>query len=235
MPHLGQLCCNQGKNALDPLPPLPDRMTELLTGDSVEAKRFQENTRYFNSGMAMGSVKATDASVRTGGPSSYRVCGQMYRRVGPLRESDNTDPCCGQTYYHDPEFQAMHRATRNNGGDGAHTETDKRIFALLREILQDDANNTLIAAYQTINEYIDTNNLDPKDYCVALLDKVPNGEHPGRYNLPTAPEIALLMLDDVPSNNTRNKTIVVSVKDGGTQNELQFSSSSSTRPMSTYV
>ena len=220
-PHMGQLCCNKGDMTLPSLPPLPERLEELLTADTAQAKLFRKNTRYCNAQMAFGSIQVNEQTVTDSGPAAFRVCGQMYRRVGPLRNAQNKPPCTSQTYFHDPQFQDIHRAQRNRELPPAQVEAYRDLFRLLREIIEQDADNNLLRSYLIIDEFIETNGLDPDDHAVVLLDSIPTGEHPGRYNLPTAPEVALLLTDDIP-NRVTGKQVVMQLRDNGAENVLQF-------------
>ncbi len=220
-PHMGRLCCGQGMKVLPPLPPILEGIEALLSGETEMSRRFLRNPRYYNNTMALASVQANDATVRNSGPSAFRVSGQLYRRTGPLQNAEGVPPVAGQTYFHDPEFQSQHRATRSGTRSEEDIAADREIYEHLRRVLQDEANNLLIQSYKTIGEYIEENDLNPEEYAVVLLDKVPTDQHPGRFNLPTAPEIALLLMDDVPVN-AQSKVVVVSVRDNGEGNSLQF-------------
>jgi hypothetical protein len=102
-PQFG-LCCLSGKVKVESLPDPPAQLVDLLTKDDPQARRFRSNIRKFNAGLAMASMKATDASVQ-GGVASYTVQGVVYRRIGPLRNASDREPACLQTYFYDEEEQ----------------------------------------------------------------------------------------------------------------------------------
>lgn len=231
--HFGILCCNQGKIELDPIPELPQRMLDLYTERSVQAKYFQNNLRFFNAGMALASMtfknKNGDATVRAGqgsGPGVFKVCGQLQRRVGSMLQNESADhPQCMQTYFHDEEFQAQHRANRNSSTSQSETILNRRvaIFRLLRNILINDCNNSYLRSYITVNDYIKENNLNPSNLHIELhaTEKPLEGHHPGRYHVPNCPEIALLKDPNPPVG--AHRTVVCSVRQGtATNRNLHF-------------
>ena len=111
--HFGNLCCSRGKVELLMFPAHPESLHRLFTESNPLATYFRANIRLFNSGMAMASVKVTEKTVSRHGPASFKVCGQMYRMIGPmLQQEQSTSPACMQTYFHDPEYQATHRAAK---------------------------------------------------------------------------------------------------------------------------
>ena len=62
----------------------------------------------------MTSVMVTDATVKKVGPAAFKVCGPMFRLMGPMMQQEEaTSPACMQTYFHDAEYQAQHRANRD--------------------------------------------------------------------------------------------------------------------------
>jgi hypothetical protein len=104
-PHLGKLCCNQGKIKLPFYCQLPPDLRKLMTSDDPRSKYFRKHIRKFNSGMAMASLQVEDRTVNHGGPSAFTISGQMVRRIGPLLASEHETPKCLQIYY-DPALQA---------------------------------------------------------------------------------------------------------------------------------
>ena len=97
------MCCNSGKVAIEIVPDPPEMLKNLLTATDGKAKFFQTNIRRYNAGMAMASMKAKDAT--PSGLASYTVEGVVYRRIGPLRNPEGSQPACLQTYFYDSEEQ----------------------------------------------------------------------------------------------------------------------------------
>ena len=93
---------------------MPDTFKNLMLGTSAEAKYFQIHIYMFNSGMAMASLQVPhNATVYKGQCSASRILGQLYRRIGLIRNQDENLRCL-QTYFYDVEMQAKIRAGRLN-------------------------------------------------------------------------------------------------------------------------
>ena len=76
------------------------------------------------------------------GPASFKGSGTMYRRLGPmLQQQGSTNPGYMQTYFHDPDYQGSHRATRNGQSSLPPRELEMKIviFGLYRTSLQETA------------------------------------------------------------------------------------------------
>ena len=100
--HVGKRCCNKGKVILERFPDLPPSLLELYQSSTKEAKYFSNNIRYFYSGMAFSCVMVTYKTIKKYGPASFKIAWK----------EGCTNPHCMQTYFHDPDYQATHQATR---------------------------------------------------------------------------------------------------------------------------
>ena len=196
-------------------PAHPESLHGLFTETNPLAKYFRANIRLFNSGMAMASVMVTEKTVLSHGPASFKVCGQMHRLIGPmLQQNDSTPPTCMQTYFHDPEYQAAHRANRNARGNISQNDIDKRtaIFHTLHRIIAEDCHNSYLQSFLSVNEYIQREGINPEEVQIQLCatERPQDGHHAGRYHLPTALEVALLK--DVNPPVGAHRSIVCSVR-----------------------
>ena len=182
---------------LDEIPPLPPTLHHLFTSvDDPLAKHFRKKIRLFNSGMAMASFQANDKTVTRGAPGCFKVVGQVYRRIGSLLANEQSNAKCLQVYFLDPDYQATLRATRYlSDVRAAPDEQDVEIFSRLRTSLVDEANNTYIASFLTVVEWIRHNRIDPEEVQIQLheTEKPGQGQHVGRFHLPTAPEVSVLL------------------------------------------
>ena len=214
-PHFGERCCSKGCKRLQRFPDLPEVFMNLFTQDDPQAKYFRKNIRFFNSGMAMASVQVTDATVKKFGPVAFKVSGQMFRRVGPmLQQEGSVSPACMQTYFYDAEYQAQHRTTRDSSTSVPARELAVRtdIFRELHRILTEVCDNSYLRSFLSINQFIRERGLNPDELRIELhaTDKPPANHHPGRYNVPTCPEVALLKDVNPPAGSHR--TFVCSVR-----------------------
>ncbi|KAL7542017.1 hypothetical protein ACHAXR_012464, partial [Thalassiosira sp. AJA248-18] len=194
-PHYGTLCCNRGTVIFPIHQPVPERLFALYTGDSAEAKHFQKNIRFYNAGMAMASLQVNDSSVRTGGPSAFKVYGQMHRRIGSMTSATGSRQySCIQAYFCDPSSQDSYRANRNQPS-AVDRDIQESVFRTLRLVLTEDCTNRYLQSFFSVNEYIQNNNLNPEEVRLELhaTTSPQPGIHNGRLNLPSAPEISLLL------------------------------------------
>ena len=206
MEHFRLMCCNQGKSILDPFPDLPDNLHALFIGDTVEAKYFRRNIRFFNCGMSMGSVQVNDATVRWGGPAAWKVYGHLHRRLGSVTAAvGSTQFNCLQTYFCDPVFQDRYRSSRvsNTGTSTRNSNLKVSIFCTICQVLSPI--NTYLRSFVSVMEYIDRERLNPEEIRFELhaTERPLQGIHPGRLNLPTAPEISILMPVETPINSKK--------------------------------
>jgi ATPase subunit of ABC transporter with duplicated ATPase domains len=81
-PHFGRTCCNKGHIILKQFPVLPQKLLDLLNNNDVLSQYYQKHIRKFNSAMAMASFQAPHEVKPRGEPSSFKIQGQVYRRMG---------------------------------------------------------------------------------------------------------------------------------------------------------
>ena len=86
------------------------------------------------------------------------------------------------------------------------------IFRKLHRILKDVCNNSYLRSFLSINQFIQQEKLNLEELKIELhaTDKPAPGHHPGRYNVPSAPEVALLKDINPPIGSHR--TFVTSVR-----------------------
>ena len=91
-----------------------EELYHLFVDNSKEARYFCNNLRQINAAMSMTSLQVTDATMRKGATAAFKVCGTLYRRVGPMLPSllPDLDATCTQIYFLDPENQFEVRAAR---------------------------------------------------------------------------------------------------------------------------
>ena len=81
-----------------------EELYQLFYNNTKEARYFRNNLRKFNAAMSMASLQVTDATLKKGGAAAFKVCGMLYRRVGPMLPSLLPDlhATCTQIYFLDP-------------------------------------------------------------------------------------------------------------------------------------
>ena len=154
--------------------------------------------------MAMASVLINNFSQITYGvPGAFCIQGKMHRFVGPLIPGAGTDPRCLQVYFYDPQTQAEMRAEHlNNNPNSAAHEGDIQIFRSLHQVLI-DCNNSYLGSLLQLKEFVDSLPEEPCNIRVLLDDMArPNGFHLGRLNVPSVPEVSILIPNDISVNST---------------------------------
>jgi hypothetical protein len=106
-PHFGPICCNKGHIILKQLPVLPQKLLDLLNNNDVLSQYYQKHIRKFNSAMAIPSFQAPYEVNPRGAPYSFIIQGQVYRRMGCIRDCPGEPPRCIQTYFYDSSEQAL--------------------------------------------------------------------------------------------------------------------------------
>jgi hypothetical protein len=135
--------------------------------------------------------------------------------------SENNTPTFLQVYFFDPNWQSEHRvASMRFGGEfvAEQHHLDVEIYQILHQCLTE--HHSYIQSFLTVKEYLDRLEVNPTELCIQLhaTSRPGNGEHPGRYHLPTAPEISLLMPTNPPADAMRS--IICAVRQGN-ENLLQ--------------
>ena len=112
IPILVKMCCGNNKYIIERVPDPPESMEHLFRpaeGGSL-ARRFQNNPRMFNSGVALGAVKVNNQTVRAFGPSAvFKICGEVKRSMSGIVAKAGQRTNCIQTYFCDPEYQDSRR------------------------------------------------------------------------------------------------------------------------------
>nr|GEW78563.1 uncharacterized protein [Tanacetum cinerariifolium] len=189
---LYSMCCGRGKVTLmnEVLEP-PLLLKELITNKQPKSASFIDNIRRYNSMFAFTSMGGKqDTSVNVGrGPYCYRLHGENYHLAGPLLPVDGKPANNGESF-----------SSRNNKLDYQLT-TD--IHDLLDEI------KLLVQDFRMAGECIRC--LDDEKISLRLIG---TRQRDGRqYNIPTASEVAALIIGDFESTEHK-RDIILHCQDG---------------------
>ena len=204
-PHLGSLCCNAGKKVLPTFEsPIDLRLRSLYTANDPKSKYFRKNARKFNSGMAMASMRGKDVSLGLNGVSAYKIQGQLTRFVGPLIPLPHMAPKFLQIYMYDPDDATDFRIANIRSPQRlAHRLFDAELFYECHEILL-ASRNAYINTFLSVKEQVDAMPDPPRNFFISMnADQRPQGEHSGRFNLPTTSEVSILMPTEVDGRSKR--------------------------------
>ena len=207
------ICCNNGKVHLTPIPDPPDLIKSLLDGSHPDSGHFLTNIRKYNNCFAMTSFSAKAAN--TGGwVPTLIIHGQVYHNIGSLLPDDGDPHKFIQIYFMDTaeeEVDARMNIDRSN-------EVKRYLIQLIQQELHD--NNELIRRFKTAHDVIRSEGEPHEELSIVINDENrPPGEHRRRYNAQMANEVAVIMPNDTLGNK---RDIILKLRGGGLQriNEL---------------
>ncbi|UYV82514.1 hypothetical protein LAZ67_21002633, partial [Cordylochernes scorpioides] len=177
------MCCSNGKVRLPLIYLPPEPLRSLLSGENSDSVHFLRNIRKYNSCFQMTSFGTENQTHSVTFPTTFSIQGQVYHRIGSLMPSENQPSRFLQIYF-------------MGGGDDDDIQTDRRcqqIQGVRRNIVQGlqrmlHQHHLLVQQFKTALENI------PSDVIVVVIaDRTPPGQHPRRYNAPTANEVAVVL------------------------------------------
>ncbi|XP_050549141.1 uncharacterized protein LOC126910538 [Daktulosphaira vitifoliae] len=185
------LCCASGKVVLEPLPSPLEPLQSLLAGQSDDSKLFLSKIRKFNSCFQMTSFRATKICDLTSDgnyfESTFKIQGQVYHQIGSLMPMPDTEPKFLQIYFMgNCEERVSTRCVHN-----FIERADERAIVESLEIFLENRNQ-LIQLFKRVSPQL----LNDNYQIVIKADRVPSGEHAGRFNAPTVDEVAVIMAGD---------------------------------------
>ncbi|KAL0414287.1 UNVERIFIED_CONTAM: ATP-dependent DNA helicase PIF1 [Sesamum radiatum] len=200
-------CCNGGKIILPEIP-VPSELYHLFTDQSAEGRIFRQNIRAFNHIFSFTSLGAKlDESVAgRQGVYTFRAHGTMYHKIGTLLPSPGTRPRYIQMFIYDTEHEIENRLLENNG-------LDRELVDKIKHIL--DAHNPFVQTLRQLAQRDDI--LD----CKLLIKERPTAH--SRYALPTASQVAAIIVGGDEVVDTNNRDIIVQTIGGQLMNVKEFS------------
>ena len=206
-----------------------EELYQLFYNNTKEARYFRNNLRKFNAAMSMASLQVTDATLKKGGAAAFKVCGMLYRRVGPMLPSLLPDlhATCTQIYFLDEDYQAELRASRFKDAKQRHSiyQYDLAMFKKLHQILK-GCQNSYLKSFLSAREYVEQHHLNPDNIEFEIHPLEPPREiyrgqlpHPGRFNLPSVPEISILLPNE--DHPGAERSVVCQMRQPSTTNEEQ--------------
>nr|KAJ0217457.1 hypothetical protein LSAT_V11C300151780 [Lactuca sativa] len=181
------LCCGYDKVELPTLKNAPS---------NSKSKHFMKNIRSYNSMFSFTSMGGKiDSSINRGNaPYIFRLSGQNYHSIGSLLPEHGLKPKFSQ-------FGDNQRSTSNS------SVLDNDIIQDLKLML--DSNNVLVQSYRMVRDCFHQNpHVDIKLRLIGRRDQ------DGRiYNLPSASEVAALIVGDI-GDSIDNRDIVVQTSSG---------------------
>ncbi|KAL7589559.1 hypothetical protein Lser_V15G40348 [Lactuca serriola] len=213
--------CGKGKVELPELKESPPEYLNLYRQLDPKSKYFMKNIRRFNSMFSFTSMGGKiDSSINKGNaPYTFRLSGQNYHTMGSLLPSYGSKPKFSQLYLYDTENEISNRqntfSKEKYGCISPSHSLDIETIQFLKVML--DSTNELVKWYRRARDYFFENpHVDLK------LRLIGRRQTDGRtYNLPTASEVAALIVGDI-GDSIDNRDIIVTTQSGRLQhiNEL---------------
>lgn len=199
-------CCMEGHVRLPLMSQPPPYLKYLLSTDSGQLGiSFRKNIRVYNSMFAFTSMGGrVDRSInRSKGPYVFRMSGQNYHHIGSLLPESGKKPQFAQLYIYDTKNEIHNRMNSL-----LHEEVDPKIVQGLSEML--DEHNILAKTFRMAR---DRYKQHPESvFRLRLLsDRTRDGR---QYNIPTASEVAGLIIGDLTDENFQRDVIVEHRKNG---------------------
>ena len=174
-------CCIDGKVILERFPDPPPLLKNLWTANTPEARLFRDNSRSFNNGLALASLKVEERKFSGSFAPSVVFEGKVSIRCGPLLPNENEHPRFSQLYVHDPATQNTIRVQNMNLPSSLSskqkesiTKTMKKLQELMLEV------NPFVKDFLQICEIPDEEIREGK--LVISCKARPEGQHERRYN-----------------------------------------------------
>ncbi|GKF56690.1 hypothetical protein Tco_0167030, partial [Tanacetum coccineum] len=204
------VCCGRGKVKLPvALKNPPDLLMGLLNGEHPKNQAFMENIRRYNSMFAFTWMTGKqDTTVNRGrGPFCFRIKGKNNHVIGDLLPKVGEAPKFGQLYIYDPANEVQNRinvvSSRDNASSLSSSKKDidpeltKNIKAML------DKENPLVKQFRMAGQQIGAGDANVKIRLIGRRDR--DGR---QHNLPTADEVAALIVGDFDSMPNERDIIV---------------------------
>ncbi|XP_057734424.1 uncharacterized protein LOC130949818 [Arachis stenosperma] len=204
-PHFG-LCCMDGKVELPLMKQAPDNLKALYFLDDEMGRYYQKNIRAFNAMFSFTTMAGKiNHKINNGsGPPSFILSGQNYHSIGSLIPQANEKPRFAQLYIYDTENEIHNRISAvlpvSSVGNLEHD-----IVCMLKNML--DEHNALAQSFRYARDrFTESHSLDMKLKLIRRREK--DGR---RYNLPTASEVAALVVGDI-DDSLLDRDIILETK-----------------------
>jgi hypothetical protein len=203
------LCCKEGKVKLPPLKKPPAYLQQLLkSNEKGDSSNYRENIRNYNSMFAftsMGGQIDYEINRQGGAPYVFRLNGANYHKIGTLLPKDKGSPKFAQLYICDTENEVKNRMQASTSKE-RKTQLDEGIVSGLLEML--DEHNELVKSFRMARDRYKQSDLE--SVRLRLIGKRSNDGR--QYNLPTASEIAALIVGE-QTGESFERDIIVENKD----------------------
>lgn len=183
-------CCLNGKISLEPLCPPPEPLKSLLLGSHSQSKEFLRRIREYNSAFQMTSFMSNQI-VENGYMPTFKIQGQVYHLAGSLFPHQANAEKFLQIYFVENADRQANIRWESYG-----QQLNLNLVKSLQDMLH--LHNSYVQSFKTAIERLPINT--PNFQIVIHANKVPTGDHPGRYNAPTSNDVAVIVAGDQFNN-----------------------------------
>ncbi|XP_072062222.1 uncharacterized protein [Arachis hypogaea] len=178
------------------LPVPPPLLGVLLDGDDERTLHYQKHIRAFNGMFLFTSMAGKIQYTLNKGPAPpmFVISGQNYHSIGSLMPQQSSKLKFAQLYFYDTEIKVQNRIDAI-GLSYQHKSIDQTIVADLSSML--DSHNSLAKSFQYARQRFAEDSTTPLQ--LHLIKK--RNTDGRRYNLPSASEVAALIVGDFDTDN----------------------------------
>ncbi|XP_020963329.1 uncharacterized protein LOC110264976 [Arachis ipaensis] len=196
-------CCMSGKVELPFLREAPQILQDLHFEDDERGRYFRKNIRSFNSMFCLISMAGKiNHNINNGSaPPTFSLSGQNYHSIGSLLPSPSDIPKFAQLYIYDTENEIQNRisAIRSSNSNNVIEQT---IVNELKQMM--DLHNPLPKSFRCARgRFKEDSKTNIKLKLIRKREK--DGR---RYNLPTASEVAILIVGDIDESSLQRDIIL---------------------------
>lgn len=193
------MCCNNGTIILPPVT-APNEMIDIFSDQTVEGRHFRQNIRAYNhvfSFTSMGVHVDENLATRTRGVYTFRAQGAIYHKIGSLLPNSSDRPRYLQLYVYDTDHENENRMSENE-------ELHLDLLDKIKNIL--NTHNPFVHTFRQLAQRPDIHE------CRLQIKEQPRNRP--QYNLPTAPEVAAVLVGGEEAGNLKPRDIIVQSTSG---------------------
>ncbi|KAL5698567.1 DNA helicase [Ranunculus cassubicifolius] len=190
----GDFCCINGKTILPPIESPPEIM-DLYIDQSPIGRHFRKNIRPYNHIFSFTSMGIhVDEALANGrdGVFTFRAQGAIYHKIGSMLPIPGTRPRFLQIYIYDTDHETEYRLVENNS---LNVEIIERIKNALNR------HNPFVRVFRQLGQCPDIQN------CRLIIREQP--PYRRQYTLPTASEVAAIVIDGDHNEINHGRDIIV--------------------------
>ncbi|XP_070677722.1 uncharacterized protein [Malus domestica] len=193
------MCCLKGRVALPPIQSPPE-MVALFSDQTNEGRHFRQNIRAYNHAFSFTSMGVhVDERINISGRGIYtfRAQGALYHKIGGLLPHEGNRPRFLQAYIYDTEHEVENQMCESE-------VLDRRVVEKIQQMLNN--HNPFVHTLRSLGQRQDLPN------CKLILKEQPIDRR--QYSLPSASQVAAIIIDGDDATIANGRDIVVETISG---------------------